>query len=58
MCNSSNYEYVYCDELGQNKQDNVVITPERLWELYDNDNMFQLAKELIMFKEQRNIIPV
>ena len=55
-CNSVNNEYVYCEEVDENKRDTAIITPERLWELYDNKEMFQLAKELIQFREQRKII--
>lgn len=29
------------------------ITPESLWDAYDNNDMLRVAKDLIIFKEQR-----
>lgn len=29
------------------------ITPESLWDAYDSNDMLKVAKDLIIFKEQR-----
>lgn len=55
ICDSIESEFTYKDD--SDVQNGVVatITPESLWEEYDNNNMLNLAKDLVLFKGRRII---
>lgn len=53
VCNSIDSEYVYTMEEPSSSYYKESITPESLWDAYDNNDMLRVAKDLIIFKEQR-----
>lgn len=55
VCDSIESEYVYTMEDPASLYYKESISPESLWDAYDNNDMLRVAKNLILFKEQREI---
>lgn len=55
ICDSIESEFTYKDDLDAQQGIIATITPESLWEEYDMNNMLNLSKDLVLFKNHRII---
>ena len=53
ICDSIESEFTYKDDLDAQQGIIATITPESLWEEYDMNNMLNLSKDLVLFKNHR-----
>lgn len=53
MCTSFDSDFVYMEEPDPASDSSSLVTPETLWKLYDQSEMFMLCKALNQFSTQR-----